>query len=180
MALAPLLKLVLPPSELRRFGALLQRGVALRVTAGRSVHALLTEELCLAPEYVEARISTVFMDGQVVDVLEDAIVREGSLLALSAAMPGLVGATLRKGGYYSAMRSAITRAADRASQATRAEAVVRVKLFNLLIDELGPVLLGHGIVLDRREAMEVLGGSSGVASGSSDGGSVVVLRVEFA
>ena len=64
-------------------------------------------------------------------------------LALSAAMPGLVGATLRRGGTYAAMRAAITRAAERGAAAAREEPLVRVKLFNLLIDELGPLLLAR-------------------------------------
>jgi hypothetical protein len=58
------------------------------------------------------------------------------------------------------MRSTITRAADAAGKpfVIPAEGVVRVKLFNLLIEELGPLLLTHGILLEREEAMGVLEG----------------------
>lgn len=70
-------------AELPRFYALFQRGVGTRAAAGSSVHDFLTCELGLAPDYVRGRITTVFLDGQVVDVLEDAALRDGSLLALS-------------------------------------------------------------------------------------------------
>ena len=48
------------------------------------------------------------LDGKPVDDIGAALVQDGSTLALSAAMPGLVGATLRRGGAYSSFRSAIT------------------------------------------------------------------------
>jgi hypothetical protein len=145
-------------AELPRFNAVLQRGVGTRVAAGSSVYGFLTGELGLAPDYVRGRITTVFLDGQVVDVLEDAALRDGSLLALSAAMPGLVGATLRRSGPYAVMRAAITRTADRGPAEARAGTIfIRVKLFNLLLEELGPVLLEHGVVLDRGDALAALG-----------------------
>ena len=174
----PLLTLTLPRAQLSRFIAVLQRGVAVPVAAGRSVHGFLTEQLGVAPEYVKGRITTVFLDSQVVDDLERAPLREGSLLALSAAMPGLVGATLRKGGYYAAMRAAITRTAERATpERASATSLVRVKLFNLLLDELGPIVLEHGVVLRRDEALELVGGAHGV--GELVAGGEVELRVQF-
>ena len=144
--------LTLQPSELPRFDALFQRGVRVLALCGRSVHQFLTDELGLAPEYVRDRVSTVFLDGDVLDDLEKAVLRAGSTLALSAAMPGVVGAALRRGGYYAAMRSAITRDQELASSETEvATALVTVKLFNLLLKDLGPILLRRGIVLDARE-----------------------------
>jgi hypothetical protein len=125
----------------------------------RSVLEFLVQDLGLTPEYVRQRITTVFLDGQVVDVLEDAALREGSRLALSAAMPGLVGATLRRSGPYAAMRAEITRPAEHEVHVgSAATTVVEVKLFNLLIDEIGPVLLERGVLLER-EAVVALGGA---------------------
>ncbi len=167
--------LTLDRAEFARFKALLQRGVAVRLGACRSVLGFLVEEVGLTPVYVRQRITTVFLDGQVVDVLEDAMLREGSRLALSAAMPGLVGATLRRSGPYAAMRAEITRAADHELQPpTGAATVIHVKLFNLLIEEIGPTLLGRGVLLER-EAIRALGheASPGVA------GDLVDLRVRF-
>jgi hypothetical protein len=147
----------LPRARAGRFAPLLQRGVALR-TASRSAWSLLTDDLGVDPAYVRERITTIFLDGQVVDDLARAPLRDGSLLALSAAMPGLVGATLRRGGYYAAMRAAITRSAERAAEAGPGGILVRVKLFNLLIAELGPVLLARGVVLSRGDAASLLPG----------------------
>ncbi len=117
--------------------------------------AFLVEQLGLEPSYVERRISTIFVDGEVVDDPERAVVRDGSVLALSAALPGLVGATLRKGGYYSAMRSGITHHA-RAAGEPPAPGTVKLKLFNLIIAELAPTLLVHGLILDAPRAAPLL------------------------
>lgn len=169
--------LTLDRAEFARFKALLQRGVAVRVGACRSVLGFLVEEAGLTPEYVRQRITTVFLDSQVVDVLEDAMLREGSRLALSAAMPGLVGATLRRSGPYAAMRAEITRTAEHEVHVrTGATTVIHVKLFNLLLDEIGPVLLERGVLLER-EAVNALGYA--VNAAPSVPGDLVDLRVRF-
>jgi len=176
----PPLTLTLSRHELDRFSPLLQRGAALHVIVGRSVYGFLTEDLGLEARYVRERITTVFLDGQVVDVLEEARLQPGSSLALSAAMPGLVGATLRRSGPYAAMRAEITRPANGASTGgPLATSIIRVKLFNLLVKEIGPVLLARGILLDRHEAMEILGGRSVVAE-RPPGDDAVEVRVRFA
>ncbi len=169
--------LTLDRAELPRFKALLQRGVAARVGAGRSVLEFLVEDLGLTPEYVGERITTVFLDDQVVDVLEDAVLREGSRLALSAAMPGLVGATLRRSGPYAAMRGEITRSTEHERhRRTDATAVIQVKVFNLLLDEIGPALLQRGVLLER-EAVEALGVPFHSAPSAS--GDLLDVRVRF-
>jgi hypothetical protein len=174
----------LPLAEQARFHPLLQRGVATRLRVPRTALEFLVEDLGLDADYVQRRITTVFLDGSVVDSLSAAPLKPGSLLALSAAMPGLVGATLRRGGPYAAMRAEITRPAH-AAGAIAGEApapgtaLVRVKLFNLLLDEIGPALLAWGIVLERGEALEALGELAPVADGWPNGAEVD-LRVQFA
>ena len=163
-------------AELVRFKPLLQRGVPVRVGARRSVFSFLVEDLGFTPEYVRQRITTVFLDDQVVDVLEDAALKEGSRLALSAAMPGLVGATLRRSGPYAAMRAEITRSLEHDVDARTPAATIRVKLFNLLLDEMGPALLERGVLLEP-EAIEALGYDAGAAP--TDPGDLVELRVRF-
>lgn len=163
-------------AELSRFEALLQRGVAVRAGA-RTVLAFLVDEVGLTPEYVRDRITTVFLDGQVVDALEDAVLGEGSRLALSAAMPGLVGATLRRSGPYAAMRAEITRSPEHERDArTRAPVVIQVKLFNMLIHEVGPALLARGVLLER-DAVGAIGLPPVAAPGWPGG--TVELRVRF-
>ena len=166
--------LPLQPNELSRFDALFQRGVRVSAHCGRSVQQFLTDELGLTPEYVKEHVSTVFLDGDVLDDLEKAVLRAGSTLALSAAMPGVVGATLRRGGYYAAMRDAITHDQELASsEAKVATALVTVKLFNLLLKDLGPILLRRGIVVEAREAREALGAAPSSAE-LPEGGEVLI------
>jgi hypothetical protein len=168
------LTLTLTRAELRAFAPLFQRGVA--VPLGESGPALrfLTEELGIDPAYVAERITTVFLDGQVVDSLETALVRPGSRIALSASLPGLVGATLRRSGMYAAMRASITAGAEPPLPAAAAGdgEPAQVKLFNMLIDELGPVLLRHGVVLSPEEALAVL--PPAALAGLPPGGSAFV------
>lgn len=171
--------LTLPLDRLGRFHALLQSGVATRLAAPRSALRFLTEDLGLDPRYVEERISTVFLDGAVVDALASASLEAGSLLALSAAMPGLVGATLRRAGPYAAMRAEITSAPGAApARGGAGNALVHVKLFNLLLDEIGPALLARGVVLRPGKAFGVLG-QLGPAAGGPPRGRALELRVRF-
>lgn len=175
---APLPTVGLPDDGIRRLTPLFQQGVRVRVAAGISVRDFLVNQLGVDPEYVRGRITTVFLDSSVVDNMEAAWLQEGSCLALSAAMPGLVGATMRKGGYYAAMRGAITLAAERGAASAAGQRVqVTVKLFNLLIEELGPVLLAYGVALPPVEAADLLGEqSSRLSAGSPDVWMRVVTR----
>ncbi len=151
----------------------------MRLAAPCSVLELLVEHLRLTPEYVAGRITTVFLDGQVVDVLECAILRDGSRLALSAAMPGLVGATLRRSGAYAAMRAEITRTPEQGRDPGNGGSVlVHVPLFNLLIQELGPALLGRGVVLERA-SLDALGIALDSTAGARDDGEAAEVRVRF-
>jgi hypothetical protein len=163
----------------RAVSGLLQQGVAVVAKTGCSVLEFLIEQLGLAPDYVAGRITTVFLDGQVVDALDTATLRDGARLTLSAAMPGLVGATLRRSGVYARMRAEITRAPDRTATAAAANGIVHVKLFNLLIEELGPVLLARGVVVPYRDAMDALGGWCAGLDALREG-APVSLRVSFA
>ncbi|HSW42977.1 MAG TPA: hypothetical protein VLM76_10750 [Patescibacteria group bacterium] len=141
------------------FSMLLQRGVFYPLAARCSIQDFLTDQLGIDPDYVRDRIATVFLDGSVVDDLETSMLRRGSTLTLSAAMPGLVGATLRRGGFYSAMRSEISwKADDEARQQLDGPPdTIRLKLFNTVLREIGPEVFRRGILVDRQEAIGALG-----------------------
>ncbi len=142
----PHLILTVPREQLGEFFIILQQGFTLTARVGGSLQELLCEQLGLSREYVTERITTLFLNGKAIDNLESAIVTDGATVALSAAMPGLVGATMRRGGYYAAMRGAITyQTGD--SGTTGGYGTVRIKLFNLLLSELGPDFLQRGIML---------------------------------
>lgn len=141
----PRLAFVVEEPLLARFFLLLQQGVKIRRRVGCSVDVFLRQELGAAPETIE-KIQSIMLDGKPVDDIGSALIHEGSVLALSAAMPGLVGATLRRGGAYSSFRSGITYH-ETETTCTPGEGWVTVKLFNLLMAELGPGLLQTGVLV---------------------------------
>ena len=88
----------------------------------------------------------MFLNGKAIDDLAAAVVSDGSTIALSAAMPGLAGAVLRKGGAYAAMRRQISHADPGGSRAG-GPVSVSIKLFNLVARELGPGFLEQGVLI---------------------------------
>ena len=96
--------------------------------------------------YVEGRLSTIFLDGRPVDDLHAAIVHDGSTLSLSAAMPGLAGASMRRKGVYASIRSTIAYREKGGADAGH-EGSIEVKLFNLVMMDLGPHFFERGIYL---------------------------------
>jgi hypothetical protein len=153
------------------FFPLLQKGFALKVNLGGPIRELLHGQLGLPDEYIETRIQTVFLDGKPVDDIDGALIRDGATLALAPAMPGLMGAMLRRGGYYASMRSGITHRGDAAPQGI-GEGHITVKLFGMALRELGPQLLESGIEVDAGDLAEIvreLPGDSREGLGSLEG-----------
>jgi hypothetical protein len=148
------LQFTLDADLISTFYPLLQRGVWLPVTTGCSVMKLLNDQLGLAETYVQDRITTLFLDGKPLDDLTSSLVNNGSVLALSTAMPGLVGSTMRRGGHLAAMREAISYHPPPA--VTTGSGTVKIKLFNMLMKEVGPLLLERGVVLAGPELMTLL------------------------
>ena len=70
-------------------------------------------------------------------------------------MPGLVGATLRRGGAYSSFRSAITYH-ETGKACAPGEGWISLKIFNLLMAELGPDLLRKGVLLSSSDLLGFL------------------------
>jgi hypothetical protein len=137
------------------FSQLLQNGFWIKGNVGSSVKAFLCGQFGLSPEYLEKRIQTIFLNGDVVDNVEKATVEDGTTLSLSAAMPGLAGAVLRKGGYYAAMRDQISCKGETTSASMQSGKVL-VKLFNMPLQELGPIFLEHGIWVESDKFKDIL------------------------
>jgi hypothetical protein len=136
--------MVMNSAAIPRLYPILQAGFFMPCLIGTAMSAFLKDRMGVSAQYIEERISTVFLNGKPVDNLETAIIEEGSTLALSSAMPGLVGASLRRKGFYASLRSAITY--DRKVEGPSVkQGVIRVKLFNLVMADLGPSLLKLGI-----------------------------------
>jgi hypothetical protein len=138
---------------------LFQKGVLIKGHLGCTIRTFLHEQLGLSNEYIDRRIQTFFVDGKAVDDIDSAYINDRSTLALSASMPGLLGATLRKGSYYAGMRSSISYTQGEKS-ALPHEGSVRLKLFNLLIGEMGPDILSKGVWVEGKDLQEFLGSRS--------------------
>ena len=144
------LSLTAEPKLFEKFLQHLQKGVKVTARIGPTVRSFLCDDLGLSPEYAESRIQTLFLNGKAVDSLDNNYLKENSTIALSAAMPGLLGATLRKGGYYSSMRKEIS-CQDHNGRTAVHTGFVLLKLFNLLIPEIGSSILERGIWFKREE-----------------------------
>ncbi len=140
------LVLTMGADRLGCFFPFLQQGFGVPARVPCTVKELLCDQFGMDVGYVTERITTIFLNGKATDDIEKAVAGNGSLIALSAAMPGLVGATMRRGGYYAAMRSAIT-LGEQETTGSSGDGTVRVKLFNLLLTELGPEFLRQGVLL---------------------------------
>jgi hypothetical protein len=145
---AAALHLNLPIAAADHFSVLFSAGMGIRTIAGISLTDLLCRQLAIDPEYVERRIQTIFLNHRAVDHTEQVIVPAGSVLALSAAMPGLVGATFRKGGVLADFRKDISYQTITPHDDIREETLITLKLFNLVARELGPHLLSLGVWID--------------------------------
>ncbi|MGD2124712.1 MAG: hypothetical protein PVG99_01445 [Desulfobacteraceae bacterium] len=147
------LSLTLKPELIPGFFTFLQKGLAIKARVGSSIKAFLCDQLGLSEDYIDQRIQTFFLDGKTVDDVNSATVRDGSTLALSAALPGLVGAILRKDSYYKEMRSQISYKEEAESISAR-EGTVFLKLFNLLTREVGPSLLKQGVWIQGKDLQD--------------------------
>jgi len=149
------LSIVIDHNQSAAFFPLLQQGFRVDVVVGQSIHKTLCHQLNIKADYIEERIKTVFLDGKPVDDVNSAILREGAILSLSAAMPGLVGATFRKGGPLASFRSSITHQKEDGIYDQR-KGYITLKLFNLLVKELGPILLERGIRIKTRDWEDIV------------------------
>jgi hypothetical protein len=130
-----------------RFLKLIEQGFRLKIKTGLTIRELLCGQLGVSGDYLDNRIQTIFLDGKAVDDVDAAWVHEDSRLALSAAMPGLVGATFRKGGRYASFRSGISYSKTK-TPGVQGDGQVTLKLFNMVAKELGPAFLQRGVIID--------------------------------
>jgi len=141
------------PKLIPLFFQLLGQGFRVNIQTGATVKDLLCRQLGIAEDYLAQRIQTIFLNAKVVDDLDSARVAEESTLALSGAMPGLVGAVLRSGGYYAAMRNQLSHVPSEPS-APAQSAKITLKLMNIVAKELGPIFLQQGIWLNGQTLRE--------------------------
>lgn len=135
----PHITITATPDMLLKFTTLLQSGTKIKCAQGTTVGAFLHSLPNFSMEYITERIETIFLDGTPVDDLETTFSEATQTLALSAAMPGLAGAILRRNSFHAALRTTSPKKAvtcDSTQQTT-----VLLKLFNTIAQERGPALL---------------------------------------
>lgn len=143
-ASVPSISLTVETSLLTTFYELLQAGFRVRCKVGVSIERLFYDQFEINQRLVEEKISTIFLNGKPVDNIASTIVEGGATLALSGAMPGLVGATLRRESPLASFRQSIS-AGKSSVDNKNSEGFIQIKLFNTLLKELGPVFLEMGI-----------------------------------
>ena len=141
------LRLIVEASLILRFLQLAERGFKLQIKTRITIRELLCQHLGISGDYVDNRIQTIFLDGKPVDDVDTASIENGSRLALSAAMPGLVGVTFRKGGFYASWRDNISYTKAEAS-IVKGDGEIILKFFNMVAKELGPAFLENGIMIE--------------------------------
>jgi hypothetical protein len=136
------------------FYSLLEKGVVLTTRTGCTLRDFLCGQLGLSDDYLDQRVQTLFLDARPVDDVDRAVVRDGAILALSAAMPGLLGATMRKGGRYAAFRKDISQHDDECG-ICETSGRVTLKLFNMVAKEVGGGLLEGGVEVDGSDLQRI-------------------------
>ena len=151
--MVPLVRITADPA---RFEPLLGGGFLLSAAAGGRLEEFLQREAGIGADYLRDRVQTLFLDGRPVDDPAAAVVADGAVVSLSAAMPGLAGAVLRRSGRYAAMRRPISHDAGRVADAAPSPVTVTLKLFNLIAREIGPQFLARGIRIDSEALRDFL------------------------
>jgi hypothetical protein len=127
----------------------LQDGFYVKALSGTAILTFLTD-FCKIPEnYISDKIKTIFHNGNPVDDIKNVKLYEGSVVAVSGAMPGIVGAMMRIGSPYAPMRESITEKGD--EKGIAGETIyVKLKLFNSILKDHGERFAGEGVIFDKK------------------------------
>jgi hypothetical protein len=149
------IQLAVSSDSIPLFFGLLRSGFSVDLNVGCSLEDMFCDQLEIAPDYLRNRAQTVFLNSSPVDDLASASVPDEAVISLSAAMPGLNGAVMRRGGPLAGMRHSISHAPDQVcSQSSPGR--ITLKLFNLVAKELGPHFLTRGVVVSSKALGELL------------------------
>ena len=152
---ATALSIELAEDQVASLFLLLQNGFFIEAGVGCTISDFFLKQLGLSPDYVQARIQGVFLDGKPADEFDTAVIRDGARLTLSGTMPGLVGIALRRGP-LAVFRHSITHR-ETGAYCHTGDGIIQLKLLNLLMKDLGPPLLRKGIYTSSSELAGYLG-----------------------
>ncbi|WP_291325988.1 hypothetical protein [Desulfovibrio sp. UCD-KL4C] len=134
---------------------LLQKGVGVRGIAGMSIREFLLAGTGFSPEYIERRIRTVFLNNCPADNIDIVKVKDGDILSLSGALPGVAGMAMGRDTPISPFRNEIS--AKNTENVGEGEILLTVKLFNLIAKEVGTKLLEKGVIVDANLLLHAFG-----------------------
>ena len=119
-----------------------------------NIRSFLKDFCRIDEQYIKNKIKTIFHNGNPVDNIDSVKVRDGSVLALSGAMPGLVGAMMRIQSPYAVMRDTIT---DKGGEiiSSGKDICVRVKLFNVVLHDWAMDFISRGVILDKSDLIRI-------------------------
>jgi len=137
-----------------RFMQELQKGFYISSFEGNTIYSFLTDSCGISDMYITSALKTVLVDGGPVDDIFNSKIKDGGVCALSGAMPGIVGAMMRIGSPYAAMRQSITAKNDEIIE-SGVEINFGLKLFNIILSDLGLEFLKKGILLDKQRIYEL-------------------------
>ncbi|MFC1845478.1 hypothetical protein ACFLZ5_11935 [Thermodesulfobacteriota bacterium] len=152
---ATTLSLKLAERKMESLFLLLQNGFFIEAFVGCTIKDFFLKQLGLSPDYAEVRIQGIFLDGKPADDIDTAIIRDGARLTVSGTMPGLVGIALRRGP-LAVFRHSITHR-ETGDYDYKGKGIIKLKLLNLLMKEMGPGLLKKGIYMNSSELADYLG-----------------------
>ncbi len=124
------------------YTTILQSGIFLESFVGQSIGVFLNNLPSFEMDYIVNRIQTIFLDGNAIDNMEAIFTKTNSVLAISAAMPGLAGAIFRKKSLHAALRTSSAEAVQQSSSGQKL--MVCLKLFNMISTEKGAAILEKG------------------------------------
>lgn len=126
----------------------LQDGFYVKAMSGTAILPFLTEYCNIPESYIAEKIKTIFHNGNPVDDIKTVKLYEGSVLAVSGAMPGIVGAMMRIGSPYAPMRESITEKGNEKKNAGES-IYIKLKLFNSILKDHGERFAGEGVIFDK-------------------------------
>jgi len=141
----PRIAIIVEKESLSFFTTILQSGIEMITEANITLGRFLCSCPGFSEQYLAETVQTIFLNGTALDDLQTPLNAPHPVVALSAAMPGLAGAILRKNSLHSALRTATS--LDRTKHSATGPLAVTLKLFNRIARDKGELLLSRGVVI---------------------------------
>ena len=141
----PTITLQLDLDVTTKFTALLQSSFEVETKSGEPLLSFLEQLPGFTAEYIDKEVQTILMNGEPVDDVYTPLKEPGTVIALSAVVPGLgvMGAMFRKGSIHST--TVHTTYQESGPQTPDRKITINLKLFNYIARARGTEILRKGI-----------------------------------